>query len=145
MKLLVLGVVNRQAFQVERDPYSNAFKQNTFNKDVANPWSVRDQVKPSPSMIVWESKYELDSVAAFLKISYWYWKINGKDFSFYDGGKCKWIEAVQRVIKLVQEQQKGTLEDPDPEYRFERDTNNQTETLMMGGRTAPAKRCGKVP
>jgi meiotically up-regulated gene 157 (Mug157) protein len=61
---LLLGVLNRQCKQLSSDPYANAFKLNA-----KQPSEWHDTTKPPMSSVVWEGKYELDSLAAFLKVS----------------------------------------------------------------------------
>ena len=60
----ILGVANRQMKSLRLDPYANAFK---FSPSQPGEWTS-DKVKPAPSELVWESKYELDSLAAYFKL-----------------------------------------------------------------------------
>jgi meiotically up-regulated gene 157 (Mug157) protein len=61
-----------------------------------------DNVFPSVSnSTVFEAKFELDSLAAFLQISADYYKATG-DAEFF--GKFRWIEAVEAVLEVVSTQ-----------------------------------------
>jgi uncharacterized protein len=69
LALLVEGLISRQANSVLIDPFANAFNYN------ASGAGHQDDIRrPSMTKGVFEGKYEIDSPAAFLKISYWYWR-----------------------------------------------------------------------
>lgn len=69
LAILVEGLITRQAKSVLIDAFANAFNYN------ASGAGHQDDIrKPAMSPSVFEGKYEIDSPAAFLKISYWYWK-----------------------------------------------------------------------
>lgn len=61
---LILGVLNRQAKCICSDRYANAFK---LSKEHKSEWF--DETFPEASGLVWEFKYELDSLCHFLKVS----------------------------------------------------------------------------
>ena len=66
LKDLVKGLIARQARCIVSDPWANAFKEHP---DSANSeWAFADEVKPRVSDLVFECKFELDSLAAFLKV-----------------------------------------------------------------------------
>ena len=83
---LVEGLIARQAYSVLLDPFANA-----FNYNASGDGHQYDQRKPPMTPSVYEGKYEIDSLSAFLKISYWYWKYSkSTDFITPD-----WLSAVQ--------------------------------------------------
>ncbi|TPX59630.1 hypothetical protein PhCBS80983_g02333 [Powellomyces hirtus] len=135
---LLLGLINRQATCILSSVYSNAFKASVHQW---TPWE-KDVVKPAVNALVWEGKYELDSLAAFLKLSNaFYAATGGDDVTFVTE---KWVAAVRVVLETMRVQQKGSLEEEDPAYRFVRFGNVPTDTLILEGRGPPAKRCGLV-
>ena len=72
LQTLVTGLINRQARSVLIDPYANA-----FNFNASGAGHQKDKRTPPMSKGVFEGKYEIDSLAAFLKLSYWYTKLVG--------------------------------------------------------------------
>lgn len=97
-------------------------------------------------MKVYERKWEVDSLASFLSLSYNYWSTTGDD-SFVES--TLWLDAVDAVIKTVKEQQEPTF-DPatgkplDTFYTFSQRTDRPTETQFLNGRGNPVKRTGMV-
>lgn len=136
---LVLGLIHRQTRCVLASPYSNAFKKSPHQ------WgeNEKDYVKPRVDPLVWEGKWEVDSLAAFLKLANDYYEAtDGDDSSFMTDD---WVKAIQLVLKTLRDQQKGTDEELEsPSYVFRRITAVQTDTLMLSGRGPPAKRCGLI-
>jgi len=142
LKKLVAGAVRMQATLIQQDPYANAFK-NPFKTSMhINPFFNGDQVKPAPGPNVWESKYELDSLASFLRLSNEYIE-QTKDVSYV--ATDEWKNALKIVHDVVKLQQRGTLEALGKEdYTFSRQTDTNTETLYSSGLSAPVRRCGLV-
>ena len=56
--------------------------------------------------IVFERKWEVDSLASFLGFSYQYWNATG-DASFVQSND--WMDAVEVVIQTIHEQQEPTF------------------------------------
>ena len=92
IKLLIQGLVNRQIASVLHDPYANAYNQNEEGGEWQN-----DIRTPPMTPHVFEGKYELDSLAAILKLSRQYYQHSNNDHSMYDknllflffsGGSC---------------------------------------------------------
>jgi len=133
---LMCGLVNRQIRYVLHDPYANAFNF----ADEGGPWE-NDYRKPPMTPELHEGKYELDSLAAVLKLFNNYLS-HGLDFSCIDA-KAQWAQGMQVVLNTIRTQQAATDEEWDnPAYTFARETSVATDTLMMRSRGPPAKRCG---
>jgi meiotically up-regulated gene 157 (Mug157) protein len=134
---MICGVVLRQAEYVSTDSYANA-----FNLEVNGNGHQDDTRVPKMTRMVFEGKYELDSLAAFLKLSYGLYNAS-------ESSQCMmkktdlWLNAVRRVFETIKEQQAGSLEElPNPPYQFMRNTEIATDTLMIAGKGVPAKRIG---
>jgi len=139
LKRLILGAVRMQALLISQDPYANAYNYPTA---ISPAFFNDDKVVPAPPPSVFESKYELDSLASFLKLSRTYYN-QTKDASYFN--TTEWRGALEKVLTVVKLQQRGTLEALGHEdYLFSRNTDTNTETLYSKGLSAPIRRCGLV-
>lgn len=130
---LLCGVVNRQTACVLIDPYANAFNDGP----TGGHWqSDRTAMKPE----LHERKYELDSLCAVLRLACAYHAATG-DHTPFD---ARWLQAVDLILATMRTQQAGSSEDEPPAYSFQRVTEAATDTLPLGGRGHPARRCGLV-
>lgn len=135
IKMLLLGAINTQAEYVIQSPYCNAFQPPPIAKLPLSNNNQDDSVHPAyEPTVVFECKYELDSLAHFLAL--------GNDF--YEHTKStdfvnkRWILAVETLLEVLEQQSTPTF---DPEtgaflrniYTFQRKTNIGTETLPLGG------------
>ncbi|KAI0408440.1 glycoside hydrolase family 125 protein [Xylaria palmicola] len=140
---LFRGAINLQARYIIRNPYCNAFQapvesglppehNSAADTDVVNPKYSRD--------FVFECKYELDSISAFLQLSSDYYE-KTRDAGFF--GKFKWIEAVKTVLSVTEGLLVGTYAEDGhvnaSPYTFQRTTSAGTETLSNGGIGNPVK------
>jgi meiotically up-regulated gene 157 (Mug157) protein len=134
---LYRGVINLQARYLLTSPYCNSFQapEESGIPPATNGAAAADSVTPpySPEQ-VFECKYELDSLAAFLEVSANYYNGTG-DVDFF--GKFQWVAAVQSVMGVAKAMQTPTygadgsvLESP---YLFTRDTTRSTETFANDG------------
>ncbi len=138
---LYRGVINLQGRYILTSPYCNSF-QAPVESNIApaqNGASTDDVVNPPyNSTSVFECKFELDSLAAFLEVSTNYYSGTG-DLDFF--AKFKWISAVQAVLNVAKDMMTPTydadgrvLSSP---YTFTRQTNRATETLDNDGLGSP--------
>lgn len=138
---LYRGVINLQSRYILTDPYCNSFQppvESNLSASV-NSAAAQDTVKPTYSNTsVFECKYELDSLAAFLEVSTNYYN-STQDIDFF--GKFQWTAAVQAVMNTAKAMMTPTygsdgsvLTSP---YTFERVTNRASETLENNGLGSP--------
>ena len=99
---LVQNLVRRQAHSVLLDPYANAFQ---YNGSTPGEHQI-DSVVPPMSWAVFESKYELDSVAAFLKLSNAVHNATGGTADCFDE---TWERAVALALDTIEDQQVGGM------------------------------------
>lgn len=86
---------------------------------------------------VHERKWELDSLAWFLRLSYGYWHHSGSTAAF----DANWVKALRLIVTVLDEQmgaERGRY------YRFQRVSDIATETLPLGGQGNPGRPCGLV-
>jgi uncharacterized protein len=99
---LYRGVINIDSRFLLHSPYCNSFQLPPLPgvpKSGGSDWAT-DQVVPPPDPAwVWECKYELDSLAAFLQISGEYYGAT-KDLAFFS--KYNWVSAVQKVLETAE-------------------------------------------
>ncbi|KAB5572104.1 hypothetical protein GE09DRAFT_657602 [Coniochaeta sp. 2T2.1] len=135
---LILGAINTQAEYVIASPYCNAFQPPPPSGLKPSANGQDDVVHPmyEPSA-VFECKYELDSLAHFLALANEFAEATGKA-EFLTGGNGRWRIALDTLLRVLEEQSKGTF-DPETgryrrnEYTFQRNTNTGTETLNLNG------------
>lgn len=143
---MLLGIVFRQASSILNDSFANAFnfdssKGRLHNQHfiyLAGEWQ-NDHRSPRMTWALWEGKYELDSLASFVRFTARYMTLTHDDRA----ATQVVFAAAARVIEVVRAMQNSTAEDEegDAAYFFQRLTYTPTDTLM-GGRGAPAERCG---
>jgi meiotically up-regulated gene 157 (Mug157) protein len=139
---LYRGVINLQARYINQAPHCNSFQppvesglpaeQNQATPDIFTP--------PESSQTVFECKYELDSLAAFLEISTNYYEATG-DIDFFR--KFQWVDAINTIISVTESLLIGTYAANGSvntiPYTWERETTAGTETLTNQGRGNPVQ------
>ncbi|PQE09676.1 hypothetical protein CJF30_00009596 [Rutstroemia sp. NJR-2017a BBW] len=139
---LFRGVINLQARYINSAPHCNSFQAPTESgiapqQNQANP----DNFYPAePTSVVFECKYELDSLAAFLEISSDYYQAT-KDITFFQ--KFNWVSAVETIIATTEALLVGTYAangsvNASP-YTWQRQTTSATETLDNSGAGNPVQ------
>ncbi|AMD21567.1 HFL289Wp [Eremothecium sinecaudum] len=136
LRELILGAINTQSHFIISNPYCNAFQPPKYsNVDRVN--STIDQVFPKPNWDeVFECKYEIDSLASFLTLSYGYYNgvANEDKFRFITSD---WLLAVQSLINVLRRESVPTFAADGTVnpymYSFKRKTTIGSETLPLGG------------
>lgn len=140
---LYRGTVNLQARYLLTDPFCNSFQPPAESgiPPAENDAASNDMVLPPYSnATVFECKYELDSLAAFLEISRNYYTATN-DANFFS--KFSWAEAVNAILKTAQSQMEPTYA-PNGHvnnitYQFTRETDRSTETQANDGLGNPVQ------
>ena len=148
---LVHGVIARQAAFITADPYANAFQ---MPGSLPSPHIQSDSTsKPGfagtrlagYTPIIFERKYEVDSLAAFLKLSgEWFAEVGQRDTTPFQS--VTWVNAVATVLDTFTEQQASTQQEDvgaGPVYTFQRTTSQPSDSLEWG-RGAPAGATGLI-
>jgi meiotically up-regulated gene 157 (Mug157) protein len=130
LRELIAGVINRQAKSILLDPYANAF----YRDPVFGYWkSDLTQMLPG----VHERKWELDSLAYFLRLSYAYWTTT-KDLSPFDE---TWTRAVSELFALLRIEQSIGDDPKRSPYTFQRVSGHH---LGSHSCNVPSLNCGLV-
>ena len=147
LQKLVRGLVNRQAASINIDAYANAYNLDASTGNT--PHAFDATTKPSflgttvsgMNPLIFERKYELDSLAAFLKLSRTYYQSTGDKTPFLHP---RWMNAITTVLGVLREMQASTIENQDS-YSFQRcqDSCEPTDTLSHGV-GFPGKHTGMV-
>ncbi|KAG2227000.1 hypothetical protein INT45_006407 [Circinella minor] len=157
LKRLFLGLIYMQASFIKIDPYANAFNEpssmamSTEFPGMENAYSEEASSNPKHyylfyTFIVFERKWEIDSLASFLGFSYQYWNVTG-DATFVQSND--WMDAVEVVIQTIHEQQEPTFNEQtgypmESYYRFSQSTDRPTESQFLNGIGQAVKRTGLV-
>ncbi|ORY62660.1 uncharacterized protein BCR38DRAFT_439403 [Pseudomassariella vexata] len=140
---LFRGAINLQSRYIFASPFCNAFQAPAESglPPEHNNAADTDEVTPDydPSF-VFECKYELDSLSAFLQLSYDYYDKTG-DSNFF--GKYNWVNTVETILNVTKTLLIGTYADDghvnELSYTFQRTTNSASETLLNVGAGSPIK------
>ena len=109
LRSLIAGVIRRQCDGILLDPYANAF----YRDPVLGYWKT-DLTLMLPG--VHERKWELDSLAYFLRLSHAYWTTTG-DLSPFDD---TWRRAVTAMFALLRVEQSVGDDPSRSPYSFQR-------------------------
>ena len=118
---MISGLVKKQFFYINMDPYANAFNETANNaghqtdKTTMNPW-------------IWERKYEIDSLCYPTQLAYLLYKNTGRTDQF----NTDFVDGVKKILTVFETEQHH---DKSP-YNFERETWRKEDTLINDGRGA---------
>ncbi|GAA5809794.1 hypothetical protein MFLAVUS_003207 [Mucor flavus] len=148
LKQLFLGAIYLQAHFFNIDPYANAFSEPKSIDALSKSIHSSNLTKRGVPLLdgVFEKKFEIDSFASFMGLSYQYWVASGDD-SFV--GNSIWVDAVEGILATIKNQQDPTFnvtsgEPLDTDYLFFQNADRPTETQFLNGRGQPVKHTGMV-
>ncbi len=116
---LIRGLVNLQIKYILHDPYANA-----FNEDYNGHGHQDDNTEMTD--LIWERKYEIDSLCYPMQLAYLYHKNTG-DSSIFDAEFQKAAHTILDLWKVEQNHENSP-------YTFERNTDRFEDTLKNAGR-----------
>ena len=122
---VIEGVIRRQFYCINRDPYANAFNET----DNGNCY-MHDRTDMKP--ILWERKYELDSICFPIQLSWLFWK-NSSRISHFDE---QWKSAIDKIMTVLETEQ---YHESRSAYRFQRPEHPFPDTLSRDGKGALVK------
>lgn len=140
LRELIRGAINTQAQLLMSSPYCNAFHP-PFYSGINRGSTSFDSVRPNPNWSsVFECKYEIDSLASFLRLSrQFYESIPGS--RKYDIINKDWLSAVNELLVVISKESTSTFHNDGSInkycYTFQRDTNIGSETLPLAGSGNP--------
>lgn len=134
LRRLYHGLIARQVRCILIDPYANAFMEDPSAKTDLG-WALKDQTEMKPGVA--ERKWEIDSLCYPVRLAHDYWRATGDTAPF----DAQWAEAARAILRTFREQQRKTGKGP---YRFQRESNRPTETLMLDGYGAPTRPVGLI-
>ncbi|KKI89036.1 glycosyl hydrolase [Bacillus sp. SA1-12] len=120
---LIEGVIKRQLAYIIHDPYANAFNEEANGKRYHD-----DKTDMTP--LLWERKYEIDSLCYPIQLSYLFWKASGRTSHFNE----LFLKAVAKIIETWKTEQHH---EEMSSYLFERDNCPPQDTLSHDGKGAP--------
>lgn len=122
---LIAGLVRRQFFYINLDPYANAFNESPNGAC----WDPGDMGRND---WLWERKYEVDSLCYPIQLAYLLWKNTGCTSQFNEEFQ-RGIEKILQTFRCEQNHEENSL------YRFVRKNSVATDTLSRNGKGAPVK------
>ena len=105
LRVLFRGLIALEARHIADMPYCNAF-QPPPESGLPIQKTPNTAVHPAPDGTVYQCKWEIDSLASFLRLSWGYWESTGGDESMITG---EWLSAVEQIMKVLQQQSLPTL------------------------------------
>jgi Uncharacterized conserved protein len=122
---LIESLIGTQFRYIAIDPYANA-----FNEEANGNGHQTDKTAMNP--IIWERKYEIDSLCFPIQFSYLFWKNSGRTTHFTK----EWKDTVKKIMEVFRVEQ---CHESKSEYRFERENCPHTDTLSRDGKGALVK------
>ncbi|MEO2259263.1 glycoside hydrolase family 125 protein [Paenibacillus amylolyticus] len=117
---MIAGLVERQLNYILLDPYANAFNETESGKGHQEDLTQMNDW-------IWERKYEINSLAYPIQLSYLLWKNTGRTTQFNNTFR----KAAQIIMQLWQVEQHHETKSP---YTFQRLDAPETDTLSREGR-----------
>ncbi len=128
IRAVIKGVIKRQRMYIETEPYANAYKKEPNGHREFDDY-------PENHPIVWERKYEIDSLCYPLRLTYLYWKATG-DASVLG---ADFLESAKITVNLWRTEQHHFEKSP---YRFSRKHCPEQDTIHNNGMGNPVEYTG---
>ncbi|KAK1754967.1 hypothetical protein QBC47DRAFT_382317 [Echria macrotheca] len=142
------GVINSHARYITISPYCHSFQpppESGISPSHNGAYSLNHPNPAYDPKLVFDCKWELDSLASFLQISTAYYERTG-DLAFF--GKYNWVKAVQAAVDAAGAMRRGTYDEEGhvlpSAWTFTGWTNRGSETLTNDGLGNPVKENGMV-
>jgi meiotically up-regulated gene 157 (Mug157) protein len=133
LRVLLEGVVRRQARMIQLDPYANAFTRDPADPPL--PWAVHDNTEHHAGVA--ERKWEIDSLCYTIRLAHGYWQATGDTGPF----DAQWKAAAEAILRTFTEQQRK--QSPGP-YSFRREAASPYDTLALSGFGNPTRPNGMI-
>ena len=133
LRILLEGVVRRQARMIQLDPYANAFTRDTTDPPLS--WAANDRTEHHAGVA--ERKWEIDSLCFPIRLAYGYWQATG-DAGPFD---AQWRAAAEAILRTFTEQQRKQSQGP---YSFQRKAESPYDTQGLSGFGNPARPNGMI-
>lgn len=118
---MISGLVKKQFFYINIDPYANA-----FNETANGAGHQTDHTEMNDW--IWERKYEIDSLCYPVQLAYLLYKNTGRTDQFNED----FVQGVKKILEVFTAEQDHS-QSP---YTFVRDTERHEDTLINEGRGA---------
>ncbi len=125
---IIKGVIKRQRMYISLEPYANAYKKEPNDHREFDDY-------PLNHPIVWERKYEIDSLCYPVRLAYLYWKATGDDSVLGED----FLESAKITVSLWRTEQHHFEKSP---YRFSRNNCPYQDTLHNNGMGEPVEYTG---
>ncbi len=123
----ICSLLRRQFDCIVLDPYANA-----FNREANERHGYRDRTSWSDAQrpMIWERKYEVDSLCYPIRLAYAFWQKTGNTAWCSETFR----KAARLILKVWRTEQRHAEESP---YFFERSNCPPSDTLPFGGKGTP--------
>lgn len=116
---VIAGVIRQQFRFIRHDPYANAFNIEP-NARAHDP----NDLHPDP--MVWERKYEIDSLCLPVQFAHRFWRLTGRDDVLGPDAEEAFTLVVETLSRERRHEQQSS-------YRFVREGANALDTLARDG------------
>jgi meiotically up-regulated gene 157 (Mug157) protein len=127
LKKMIAGLVKKQFFYINIDPYANAFNET------ANGAGHQDD-QTAMNDWIWERKYEIDSLCYPVQLAYLLYKNTGETSQFNED----FVSGVKKILHVFKTEQDHNYSP----YEFVRDTWRIEDTLINDGKGSPVAPTG---
>lgn len=122
---VIAGLVRRQFACILRQPYANAFNETANGACWEKDFEDQDPM-------VWEQKFEIDSLCYPIQLAYLLWKNTGCTSQFNE----EFREGAKKILEVFKTEQ---YHEEKSEYRFVREGSFFTDTLSREGKGSLTK------